>query len=222
MDEFFDFAVRGAKTHYRHKPLVDGAFYHVFKRREDAGIVFRDDTDRDAYVDIMRRLLRPDLYRDERGRALRPLVCQVELYAFCLMDDHYHMVVWVERAEGLTDFMHRLQTAYGQRFNNRHGRRGPVFDERYDAELITDPRHLKTAIAYAHANPGEAAIGYPWSSHQFYLDRGRANRAPWVATAKGLRIFGGRSNYLEWFLRAVSARMQKTRLANLRRRKRPH
>ncbi len=211
MNDFFDFARRGAKSHYKNKPLVDGAYYHVFKRREDAATVFYDDVDRATYTDIMRRLLMPGVYRDERGRSLRPLPCRVQLLAFCLMDDHYHMVIWVEQAVGLTDFMHRLQTAYGQRFNNRHGRRGSVFDDRYDAELISDIRHLRTAIAYIHANPGDPAIGYAWSGHQYLLNSAKAKDAPWFASAASLKIFGGRPRYLEWFLRAVAARADKLR-----------
>lgn len=211
MDEFFDFAIRGARSRYRRKPLVDGSYYHVFHRREDAEAVFLDDHDRDEFVDIMRRLLAPDEYRDSRGRALRPLPCRVELLAYCVLEDHFHLVIYVERAEGLTDFMHRLQTSYSMRFNRRHGRSGQLFDERYDAELIKDTRQLKTAIAYVHANPGDAALSYPWSGHRFYLDRAQAARASWFAATAGLRIFGGRANYLEWFMRAVAARVRRRR-----------
>lgn len=223
MEDFFDFAVRGAKSFYKNKPLVDGAYYQAFKRREDAAIVFWDDADRAAYVDIMRRLLCPEIYKDERGRALRPLPCRIELLAFCLLDDHYHLILWVERAEGLSDFMHRLQTAYGQRFNNRHKRRGPVFDARYDAEIIVDDRHLLRAIAYVHANPGEEALGYEFSGHQYFLNSAKARKAPWFSTDRGLKLFGGRARYLEWFLRAVAARIEKNRRRKKprRRRKRP-
>jgi putative transposase len=207
MDEFFNFAVRGAKTRYRHKPLVDGAYYHAFKRRDDAAKVFLDDTDRRNFVEIMQRLLAPEEFRDERGRALRALPCRVELIAFCILDNHYHLILWVEKAAGLSDFMQRLLTAYGRRFNLRHRRTGSVFGARYDARIIEGNFELKTAIAYVHANPGRMATTYEWSSHRAYMDRQFARRsASWLAVAIGLRVFDGRTNYLEWFMRAAAAR----------------
>ncbi len=215
MDDFFDFAVRGAKSRYRRKPLKDGTYYHVFKRREDRSNVFLDDRDRETYLSIVQRLLAPNEFRDERGRRLKPLPCRVELLAFCILDNHYHMIIWVERAEGITAFMHRLQTSYGQRFNNRHGRHGSVFDERYDAEIIENSWQLKRAIAYVHANPGAVASAYRWSGHDLYVDRAKARRASsWFAAARGLKTFGGRTNYLEWFMRAAAARAQKQRNPN--------
>jgi REP element-mobilizing transposase RayT len=215
MEEFFNYAIRGAKSRYRRKRLVDGRFYHVWKRRDDCGIVFRDGIDRTTYIEIMQRLLDPEEFRDERGRRLKDLPCEVKLLAFCILDDHFHLVLWVEKAEGLSAFMHRLQTAYGQRFNNRHGRKGPVFDERYDAELIEDTYQLKRAIAYVHANPGAEADTYEWSGHQLYLDRSKASKAStWFSADAGLEAFGGRTNYLEWFMRAVAARKRKNRNAN--------
>jgi hypothetical protein len=127
------------------------------------------------------------------------------------MQNHFHMPVYVERAAGLTSFMRRLQTAYTMRFNRRHGRNGPMFDERYDAEFIEDTLQLKTAIAYTHANPGLTALSHEWSGHQLYMDRRRAAHEPWFAADQGLRVFGGRSNYQEWFGRAVAARVRRER-----------
>ncbi len=209
MDNFFDFALRGAKSHYRRKPLLDGTYYHAFHRRDDGGDVFVDDKDRDVFLDIIKRLIDPEKYRDARGRALRPLPCRVELLGFCLLTNHFHLVLYVERAEGLTDFMHRLQTSYTMRFNRRHGRKGPMFDDSYGADVITDTRQLKTVLAYVHANPGPRAVGYRWSGHDLYLDHRRAAQEPWFSAEAGLRHFGGRANYLEWFMRALAARMRR-------------
>ncbi len=208
-DIFFDFAKRGRRSLYRRKPLIDDSYYHVFHRRNDGASIFLDDHDCETFLDTAKRLLRPDLYVDERGRALRPLPCRVDLLGFCLMGNHFHMPVYAELAAGLTDFMRRLQTAYTKRFNARHGRAGPMFEERYDAELIVDTTQLKTAIAYTHANPGPATFAYEWSGHRFYVDRRRAAAAPWFAAADGLRTFGSKANYQDWLGRAVSARARR-------------
>lgn len=210
MDEiFFEFEKHGNRTRYRRKPLIDDSYYHGWHRRDDQAPIFLDDTDRQTFLDIARRLIRPDLYTDERGRRLKPLPCKVELLGYCLMDNHFHLPLYSELAVGVSNFMLRLQTAYTKRFNNRHGRSGPMFEERYDAELIVDTMQLKTAIAYTHANPGLLSAGYEWSAHRLYMDRRRANDEPWLAAAEGMRIFGSRANYQEWFGRAVAARIKR-------------
>ncbi len=56
MEEFFDFAVRGTKTLYRRKLLVENGSYHVFHRRGDCAPVFLDDDDRDTFVETAKRL----------------------------------------------------------------------------------------------------------------------------------------------------------------------
>ncbi len=210
MDEFFDYAVRGAKSKYRRKPFVPGMPYHVFNRRSDGGPVFLDDEDRLAFVEIAQRLLDPERYRDEHGRALRPTKGKLTLYGYALMTSHYHLPMRQEQADGMTDFMRRLQTAYTKRFNRRHGRTGPMFDERYQAVPIESGRQLKTAIAYIHANPGADAPTYPWSAHGLYLDEFAAKREDaWLDVKAGIDVYGNLANYLAWFNRAVEARKRR-------------
>lgn len=209
MEEFFDYGVRGAKSKYRRKPLEAGGAYHVFNRREDDLPMFVDDIDRQNFVEIMRRLLDPVRFRDERGRALKPTHGNISLQGYSLLTTHYHLCIEHELRESMTRFMRRLQISYTKRFNNRHGLRGPMFAERYQAVPIEDAFHHKMAIAYVHANPGEVA-GYAWTGHEMMLDKFTAgSEGSWFDARRGLEVYGGLPNYQAWFDRAVEARRRR-------------
>lgn len=213
-DDFFDFAARGSQSLYRRKPLLPNATYHVFNRREDRAPVFRDDCDRDQFVAGMQRLLGPNEYRDDRGKILQPVGGGLELLGFSVLLTHYHIILRQIEHWAMTEFMRRLMTSYTMRHNRRHQLSGPLFDERYQARPIESTRHLRVAIAYTHANP-DSPLDYQWSGQGYYLDPVRAKANPWIATETGLDLYGGRGDYLEWFLRAVESRKRKNAMNEL-------
>ncbi len=206
--DFFAYAARGTKSLYRRKPHLSNTSYHAFNRRDDQAPVFVDDVDRATFVGIMQRLLRPDDYRDERGRATTSQDGLVKLLGYCLLESHYHLILHQDEPYAIAAFMRSLMSAYTRRFNRRHGRKGPLFDERYQARPIESVAHMKTAIAYVHANPA-SPLDYRWSGHGFFMDRAIRDDNAWIEAAEGLRVYGSRAEYSEWFLRAVEARKRR-------------
>jgi putative transposase len=88
------------------------------------------------------------------------------VYAYCLMPNHYHLVLSTER-ESLSKGMHRLNGLYAQRFNRRHGRVGHLFQNRFSAYVIESDAHLLSAILYVGDNPVRAGLAerpadWPW------------------------------------------------------------
>jgi putative transposase len=79
------------------------------------------------------------------------------LFAYCLMPNHYHLIVETER-EQLSAGMHRLNFLHAQRFNRRHVRDGHLFQNRYGARIIESPEHLAAAIVYVLDNPVRAGL----------------------------------------------------------------
>ena len=77
--------------------------------------------------------------------------------AFCLMTNHFHLVVLCER-EAMTRGMHTLNGRHAQTFNVRHGRRGHLFQERFHAQVVRDDVHLAAACAYVVDNPVRAGL----------------------------------------------------------------
>lgn len=130
-----------------------GAIYHVMSRGVDGREIFADDEDRHRFLAEMERV------RRDSG---------AEILAYCLMGNHFHLAIRVAHIP-LSVIMHRLLTAYVQRFNRRHDRKGHLFQSRHHAKLCLDEAYLRTVIRYIHLNPVRAGLverahQWPWSS----------------------------------------------------------
>ncbi|MET0857957.1 MAG: transposase [Telluria sp.] len=131
-----------------------GAIYHVTSRGDRQEPIFRNDGDRHAWLKIL------------------ATVCarfRWTIYAFCLMGNHYHVVV--ETADGnLARGMRQLNGEYTQRFNFRHSVVGHLFQGRYKAILVQRQTYLLALCRYVVLNPVRAGLvasaeDWPWSSY---------------------------------------------------------
>lgn len=208
MEDFFDFAARGTRTLYRRKPLKPNAAYHVFNRRDDCAPVFFDDEDRDHFVDTAKRLLGKEPFRDRWGKLCQPVGGGLRLLSLSVLENHFHLILAQIHQAAMTEFMRRLMGSYTKQHNKRFDLKGAVFDERYQAKPIESRRHMRSAIAYVHANPS-SPLDDRWTGHRFYLDPVLARSNPWISADEGIGAFGNRRTYLEWFLRAAEARAYK-------------
>jgi REP element-mobilizing transposase RayT len=116
-----------------------------------------------------------DLDRIEFGRRLLDIhqVCDVETLAYCLMDNHYHLLLRSGEAR-LSEAMQRLGSVYTTSTNRRVGRDGPLFRGRFHSIEVTSDGHLLAAIRYIHRNaldlPEVRSIDqYRWSSMRAHL-----------------------------------------------------
>jgi len=160
---------------------VAGALYHVIARGVERRAVFRDDRDRG---DFLRRVAA--LSGDE----------DITVFAFALMDNHFHLVLRRGQRR-LGAFMHRLLTGYSGRFNRRHNRGGHLFQNRYQAVLCDADAYLLELVRYVHLNPVRAGIvtdplGYAWTSHGAYI---RPHPPAWLDTQVVLGMVGNRRAY---------------------------
>ena len=153
-----------------------GTFHHLIARGNERRDVFRDDADRQDYLE------RIAVYRKRFG---------FRLYAYCLMPNHVHLAV-EQGQEPLSAFMHALQSSYTQYFNRRYGRVGHLFQGRYKSFLVDCDRYFLTLLRYIHENPIKAGIVheahvYRWSSDRFFRE---GTDAPWLDLDRALAILG--------------------------------
>lgn len=99
----------------------------------------------------------------------------IELLAYCIMNNHAHMLIYTEKIEEMSKFMKNTNTSYSMYYNNQKNRVGVVFRNRYESEPIKDRKHLMNCIAYIHNNPVKARIvtnpsQYKYSSYNNYID----------------------------------------------------
>jgi putative transposase len=134
---------------------IAGGIYHVIARGNERRAIFRDNNDRAAFLELLAKTL-------ERHRW--------ELLAYCLMNNHYHLLVLTPEPD-LKRGMHYVNACYAQRFNRRHRRVGHLFQGRYKAILVQDDKHLLAAARYIVRNPVRAGIcatpaEWPWSGYR--------------------------------------------------------
>jgi putative transposase len=156
-----------------------GALYHVTARGNERKAIYRDDRDRQRFLDRLAAVV-------SRHRLV--------LHAYVLMRNHFHLLIETPEAN-LARAMGELNGAYTQDFNRRHHRSGPLFQGRYKAILVEKDSYLLELSRYIHLNPvrvGEVrrAGAFAWSSAVAYL--GKAAAPPWLSVTEVLGHFGRR------------------------------
>ncbi len=160
-----------------------GAVYHLMNRGDRREAIFRDDADRERFLTTL-------------GEACQKTDWQV--HAYCLMENHFHLVVETPRGNLVAGMRWFLGT-YTGRFNRRHRLSGHLFGGRYKA-LVVDaesPGYLRTACEYVHLNPVRAKLlrpeeplrAYRWSSYPAYLER-PGRRPAWLRVDRLLGELG--------------------------------
>ncbi|NCU30903.1 hypothetical protein EOM57_03805 [Candidatus Saccharibacteria bacterium] len=144
------------------------AFYHVYNRGAGNQVIFRDDQDRNKFLSIIARHLDPD------DTTAKTDGCEyekydIELVAYCLMGNHFHLLVFQESDPGaLTQMMRSVATAYTMYFNRKYKQFGHLFQSAFKASLITNDAYLLHITRYIHMNPRNY-LRYQWSSISVYL-----------------------------------------------------
>jgi len=157
-----------------------GAIYHVLNRGDRREPIFRDDVDRQRFLETF-------------GEACIKTGWQV--HALCLMRNHFHLVVETPRANLVAGMKWFLGT-YTSRFNRRHKLFGHLFSGRYKSLIVdgSGSGYLRTVSEYVHLNPARANLlkpdeplrTYIWSSYAEYL-KPPQKRWPWMRVD---RVFG--------------------------------
>jgi putative transposase len=164
-----------------------GALYHVMNRGDRREAIFLGDKDRELFLATL-------------GEACRKTDWQV--HAYCLMGNHFHLVVETPKANLVAGMRWFLGT-YTARFNRRHKLFGHLFSGRYKSLIVegSGTGYLKSVCDYVHLNPMRAKLlkadqrlaAYRWSSWPEYLNR-RGRRPPWLRVDRLLGEWGIRED----------------------------
>jgi len=162
----------------------EGAWYHVMNRGRAREAIFADEADYETLLDAVAEAT------DRFG---------VEIHAYCLMPNHYHLLVRTPHGN-LGRVMRHIDGVYTQRYNRRHGIDGPLFRGRYRAILVDADAYLLSVSRYIHRNPidgvrplVENLEDWCWSSFPAFLRRVRP--AKWLSIDPTLDMLGVRNRY---------------------------
>ena len=132
-----------------------GALYHITSRGDRREAIYEDDADRHLFLSLLNQVCEGHNW-----------LC----HAYCLMGNHYHILIETPDAN-LSKGMRQLNGMYTQKFNQKHGRVGHVFQGRYKAILVEKQAYLLELARYIVLNPVRAGMvrkakDWPWSSYR--------------------------------------------------------
>jgi putative transposase len=199
--------------------------YHVLNRSMDKRKIFLDKQDYFRFIHDLFEFndqkpvessfyhFQKAQYNDLEGRYIRePRKLLVDIYAFCIMPNHYHLLLSPKIDNGISWFMQKLGAGYVKYFNKKYKRKGTIFEGRYKSILIDKQNHFYNLPYYIHLNPLDIEFpewrdrklkdynkaieflsNYRWSSH---LDYSGKNNFPSVTNREFLLdVFGGEEKY---------------------------
>ena len=175
----------------RKVPFAVGEWYHCYNRSVEGRTSFEDTRDYQRFLELLYLandelpLRRNDIGIRKFEEVLKILRGKklVAIGAFCLMPNHFHLVLKEVSEGGITAFMRKMGTAYTMYFNARHERMGNLFLKPFQSRYVSTDRYFQHLINYVHCNPavlyepkwktshvvdpqylGEHIAAYPYSS----------------------------------------------------------
>lgn len=180
-----------------------GEFYHLYSRGNDKRKIFLTENDYRRFTCSLYaanssepihlsdlRQWSKEVWEQKRGETL------VDVGAYCLMPNHFHLLVKEKRENGISIFMRKLLTSYSSYFNLKHERTGKLFEGTFKATHVDNDPYLQYLHAYIHLNPVKISnpdgwpakivqnamaaksflSGYVHSSYHDYLGRPRQEK----------------------------------------------
>jgi putative transposase len=169
-------------------PLVSGEFYHIYNRGTDKRKIFYTKKDYERFIcglylaNTKRNIRLDNIQRNEQGSTLLNRVFEIErgetlvsIASYCLMPNHFHLLVRQNVDGGISRFIQKLTTAYTMYFNLKYKRNGALLQGKFKSKSVQDDTYLKYLMAYIHLNPYTFAQPntYIYSSYQDFIGKRR-------------------------------------------------
>lgn len=193
------------------KQYSENSFYHIYNRGVEKRVIFQDSQDYAVFLAYLKEYLlpkddellmsllsNPNISYKERDKLLKLLRLnnfseEVKLLAFCLMPNHFHLLVSQQSANSIDKFMNSFGTRYSMYFNKKSQRVGKLYQGLYKAVMVTTEEQLLHLTRYIHKQ-ALALQGSAWergmneqpNSYEDYL---RRRKTEWVHPEEILAYF---------------------------------
>lgn len=144
------------------------SYYHLYNRGVEKRDIFVDDQDYSVFLGLLKRYLdiKPSVGR--QGREYDWLANDVELTAFCLMPNHFHLLLYQIEIDAFTKLLRAVCSSYVAYFNDKYDRVGPLFQGNFKAVKVNNNSYLVYLSRYIHRNPSNY-LDWEWSSLSYWL-----------------------------------------------------
>jgi putative transposase len=179
------------------KLYAENGYYHLYNRGVEKRIIFQDDQDYKVFLGYLKTLLEPPTPIEMRTvtigaylfeapkRPLNNFNKEIELLSYCLMPNHFHLLLKQNSSRGIESFMRSLITRYSMYFNKRNNRIGCLFQGTYKATLVENETYLLHLSRYIHLNSHnhlyakDTPLHIHYSSYGDYLG---LRKTSWIKT----------------------------------------
>ncbi|MFA6536675.1 MAG: transposase [Candidatus Paceibacterota bacterium] len=142
---------------FRDLSFAPGEFYHLYNRGADKREIFLEPYDYARFTKFLylANSVSPVNLRETPSNAFSFVKNDtlVDIGAYCLMPNHFHLLVREKSDGNITKFMRKLLTSHSKYFNKKHKRSGTLFEGRFKAKHVNGDDYLKYLLAYIHLNP---------------------------------------------------------------------
>jgi putative transposase len=161
------------------KQYAEDAYYHVYNRGVSKRDIFLDDNDYSVFLGLLKRYLDPtETTRKQNRVQYKSFADDVSLLAYCLMPNHFHLLLHQNSRTGMPEFLKSVSVSYSMYFNKKYKHTGALFQQRYRAVRMTDDSQFAHISRYIHMNPKDYEH-WNWSSIGYYLGD---KHAAWLKT----------------------------------------
>lgn len=197
----------------RFQKLINGECYHVFNRSVQKEEILKSSKLLNRTLDLFGFYRFPQKLRysyfqrlkdglqNEYLKQLEKLTPFIEIYAFSLMPNHYHLLLKQLQDKGIEKFLSNFQNSFAKYFNLLKDRNGPVFQCPFKAKHISTDAEFLHISRYIHLNPITSSIidleeldNYPWTSFGSYISKNNSL----VNTEPIIKICGSSLKYLSF------------------------
>jgi len=183
----------------------DKRYYHVFNRGVDKKIIFHDKEDLKYFLDRINDfnnnspvggVMRQRLKKNKKLRG--PASQLVEIVAYCVLPNHFHLLLRQANEDGVTKFMQRLCTGYVMYYNKKYERSGTLFQGRFKAVELDGEGSLQILSVYVNLNYKHHRIDYDKrnviSSLEEYIDGKNLRHSNLCSKREIKNVMGGNSD----------------------------
>ena len=153
------------------KNYVSNSYYHIYNRGVEKRVIFCDTQDSGVFLSYLKTYLLPKNEKSiqqkiaalsttwrEKDRLIKELRLnnfyqEITLHCYCLMPNHFHLLLSQKSRGAIDEFMNSINTRYVMYFNRKYQRVGPLYQGVYKAVLVDNDEQLLHLSAYIHRNP---------------------------------------------------------------------
>ena len=134
-------------------PFITEEYYHLYNRGNSKNVIFHDEQDHSYFINLLKIVNSEQKVKTGITKSIDQIERVISIGAYCLMPNHFHILVKQEKDKGVSIFMQKLLTGYVGYYNKKYKRTGSLFEGKFKSKYAGVDTYLKYLFSYIHLNP---------------------------------------------------------------------